>query len=131
MSMVQVVIKIANIKDPIAAELDKLLSEAKIGPELIESLGSGMRSLSEQAGKLSNITDATVATQGYVDNIKGATTSVGQLAQSYIKASEALTGLTSTNLDGQVYGEQLVAVSKIYLHLMQFMNCNYKVQTTI
>jgi gliding motility-associated protein GldL len=99
-------------KDPIAAELDKMLSEAKIGPELIESLGSGMRSLSEQAGKLTNITDATVATQGYVDNIKGATSSVGQLAQSYLKASEALTGLTSTNLDGQVYGEQLVAVSK-------------------
>ena len=99
-------------KDAIAAELDRMLTEAKIGPELIESLGTGMKSLSEQASKLTNITDAHAATQGYVDNIKGATKSVGQLSESYLKASEALTGLTSTNLDGQVYGEQLVAVSK-------------------
>ena len=99
-------------KDPIAAELDKMLQEAKIGPDLIESLGSGMRSLSEQAGKLNNITDASIATQSYVDSIKGASDSVGDLAKSYVKASEALTRLASTNLDGQVYGEQLSAVSK-------------------
>ena len=48
-------------KDPIAQELDRLLQDAKIGPELIESLGAGMKSLGDQAGKLSDITDATVA----------------------------------------------------------------------
>src|SRR5687767_8969713 len=32
--------------DAVSQELDKLLSDAKIGPELIESLGDGMRKLS-------------------------------------------------------------------------------------
>ena len=36
----------------VTEELDKMLDEAKIGPELIESLGSGLRNLSENAGKM-------------------------------------------------------------------------------
>ena len=51
---------------PITEQLDNMLEEAKIGPELIESLGSGLRSLSDNAGKLSNISDASVATNQYV-----------------------------------------------------------------
>lgn len=98
--------------DAVSQELDKMLEEAKIGPELIESLGAGMKSLSEQAAKLNNITDASVATQDYVDKVKDASESVKELSSSYVKASEALTGLSSANLDGQTYGEQLQAVSK-------------------
>jgi gliding motility-associated protein GldL len=44
--------------DPIAQKLDAMLEEAKIGPELIESLGSSFKSLSEHASKLNNLTDA-------------------------------------------------------------------------
>lgn len=98
--------------DPVAQELDKMLEQAKIGPDLLESLGTGMRNLSEQAGKIANITDANVATQSYIDGIKTASVKVNQLAESYVKASESLTGLSNSNLDGQTYAEQLQAVSK-------------------
>jgi len=60
-------------KDPLAQELDKMLEEAKIGPELLESLGAGMRSLSDQAGKMSNIADASVATSSFVKEVEDAT----------------------------------------------------------
>src|SRR4051812_48135123 len=65
---------------PITQQLDNLLADAKIGPELIESLGSGIRSLSDTTSKISDITNATVATNEYVDNVKTASRNVGDLA---------------------------------------------------
>jgi gliding motility-associated protein GldL len=99
-------------KDPIAQELDKMLEEAKIGPELLESLGAGMRSLSEQAGKMSNIADASVATTSFVKEVEGATQNMSELSKSYVKATASLADLSNTNIDGQAYGEQLQQVSK-------------------
>jgi len=102
----------ANIKlnDSVSQELDKLLSDAKIGPELIESLGDGLRKLSDSTSKLGNITDAGEATSDFVTNVKAAATNVSKLSDSYVKAAESLTGIS--NEDGQNYGEQLQRVSK-------------------
>jgi len=99
-------------KDPVAQELDRMLQEAKIGPELIESLGAGMKSLSEQAGKMNTLADASVATQDFVSEVKGATKNMSELSQSYVKATASLSDLATTNVDGQAYGEQLQQVSK-------------------
>lgn len=71
-------------------DLDKMLGEAKIGPELIESLGQGLRNLSENTSRLSDITNATVATNQYAENVKSASESVGKLNESYKKTSEIL-----------------------------------------
>jgi gliding motility-associated protein GldL len=46
-------------------ELDNMLEEAKIGPELIESLGTGLRKLGDAAGQLSTTVDAASATNEY------------------------------------------------------------------
>lgn len=98
-------------KDTLTQELDKMMAEAKIGPELIESLGSGMKSLSEQAGKLNDITDASVATKGYADGLKSATKNVGELSASYASASQSLTALAGSAQDGQHYASELGKVS--------------------
>ncbi len=74
---------------PVTEQLDDMLEQAKIGPELIRSLGDGMRSLGEQASKLSEVSDAAVVTNEYVDSIKSATTRVGTLSESYETASHA------------------------------------------
>jgi gliding motility-associated protein GldL len=71
-------------------ELDDLLSEAKIGPELIESLGTGLRKMSDNASRLADITDAASVTNEYVSNVKGASASVSELNQSYKSTAEAL-----------------------------------------
>jgi gliding motility-associated protein GldL len=93
-------------------QFDKMLEEAKIGPELIESLGSGMRTLSDQASKLNNITDASVATQDYVNSVKSAAKNVSGLSSAYSTAAESLMGLSLSNQDGASFGEQLGKVSK-------------------
>jgi gliding motility-associated protein GldL len=71
-------------------ELDAMLAEARIGPELIESLGVGLRNLSDHASKLSDISEASVATNEYVKNIKDASQSAGELSTTYRQTSEVL-----------------------------------------
>ena len=71
-------------------QLDQMLTQAKIGPELIESLADGMRNLSDNAHKLAGAADATAATDGYVNNLKKASESVRNLTLQYDKASKSL-----------------------------------------
>jgi gliding motility-associated protein GldL len=97
-------------KDSVSQELDKILEEAKIGPELLESLGNGMRKLSESTNNLADISEAGSATGEYVSNVRKAAASVEQLSESYVKAAESLTGFNSD--DSSAYGEQLQKVSK-------------------
>ncbi|MCX6271214.1 MAG: gliding motility protein GldL [Bacteroidetes bacterium] len=71
-------------------ELDRMLSDAKIGPELIQSLGKGLQNLSDNAQKMNEVTDAAVTTNDYVKNIKAATSTVGDLTNAYKKQSDIL-----------------------------------------
>jgi gliding motility-associated protein GldL len=52
-------------KRSITEQLDDMLESAKIEPELIASLGDGMRSLSDQAKQMGEITGAAAATNEY------------------------------------------------------------------
>lgn len=84
-------------KGSITEQLDDLLEEAKIGPELIESLGVGLKSLSDTTAKMTDITDASVATNDYVNNIKSASKNMGELSANSSKAAETLEGVASTD----------------------------------
>lgn len=87
-------------------ELDNLLEEAKIGPELIESLGNNLRSLGENVAKMSEITDASVATEEYVGNVKKAAETVGSLSDAYTKASASL-GAMVVDGEGVDFGSEM------------------------
>ncbi len=77
-------------KKPITEELDNLLQEAKIGPELIESLGFGLRKLSDTTSKLSDVSNASLATDEYVKNMKSASKSANELSDTYKKTNDSL-----------------------------------------
>ena len=70
--------------------LDKMLEEAKIGPELMESLASGMRNLSDNAHKLAGVSDAVVAADNYTANLQKASESVRNLTLKYDKVAANL-----------------------------------------
>ena len=46
-----------------------------------------MKNLSDNAGKLGDISSASEATNEYVENLKGATSKVGELSNAYDQAS--------------------------------------------
>jgi len=100
-----------NNELPITEQLDNMLEEAKIGPELIESLGAGLRTLSDNATKLSDISDASVATNEYVTSVRSAATNVSQLSENYSKASESLASISLSSEDGANYASELKSVS--------------------
>jgi gliding motility-associated protein GldL len=110
--------------DPVAQELDRLMAEAKIGPELIQSLGTGLKSLSENTSKMAQLSNATVATDDYVKNVQGAAKSVSALSQSYDKAATAMNNLSTSSEDVKVYGDQVKSAGKN----MAALNAIYELQ---
>jgi len=100
------------LKDSVTQELDKMLAEAKIGPELLTSLRDSISRLSENTTQLNEVATAASATDEYVSSVRNASQTVAKLSDTYVKAAESLTGLSSTEAEGKSYGEQLQRVSK-------------------
>ena len=109
---------------PVSAQLDAMLADAKIGPELIESLGSGMRAIGDNASKMADISNATVATNEYVDSVKSASKNVAHLADTYSKAADSISSLAESNDAGSSIGQSLNSVSN---NLSAF-NATYELQ---
>ena len=98
--------------DPVAAQLDDMLLKAKIGPELIESLGKGMQNLASSAEKMGNLSDAAVATTEYASQVKTASTTLASMNESYAQTASALMAMSSASQDAQAYQVQIQAVTK-------------------
>ncbi len=96
---------------PVVEQLDTLLEDAKIGPELIESLGQGLRNLSSNANKLSDISDAAVATNDYSESLINAKEKVNTLANDYSRASESLAALNEAANSGANTGEEMAKMA--------------------
>jgi len=109
---------------PVTQQLDNMLEEAKIGPELIESLGQGMRNLAETANKLSDITNVQDATNEYVRSMQNASDNVSTLADTYQKAARAVEDLANSNGSSQSIVENLNSVSKN----LAALNATYELQ---
>lgn len=128
--------------DPLTNQLDKMLEEAKIGPDLLESLGQGMRNLSDSVTKIGELTDASVASQEFSANVNKASgtvdrlaqaydranesvsSSVDQLANAYTRASRTLESFSAANDEASNYSEQLGKVSKN----LSALNAAYELQ---
>ena len=108
----------------VTESLDKMLEDAKIGPDLIQSLGEGMRNLSDSTKKMSDISDASLATNEYVSSIKSASKNVNSLSDTYTKAAQSLTGLAGATDAGENVGNQLQVVSKN----LSALNASYELQ---
>ncbi len=99
-------------KDPVAQYMDKLLADANIGTDLLESLGTGLKSLGENTSKLADLSDASIATEDYVKNVSKASQSVSDLSNSYTKAAEAVEKLSTSTDDVRVYKDQVISAGK-------------------
>lgn len=98
--------------DDVSVKLDDMLSKAKIGPELIESLGKGMQNLATSAEKMGNLSDAAVATNEYATNVKSAAKTLVDMNASYGKTAAALTEMSAASQDAKAYHTQVVNVTK-------------------
>lgn len=81
---------------PLTQQLDKMLADANVGSNVISSLGKGLTSLSENVGKMSDLTDATVATNDFSKNAKAASGSITSFATAATAATAAVSDISKT-----------------------------------
>lgn len=107
--------RISNKKDSgltPTQQMDQMMEKAKIGPELIESLGKGMKHMADSASKMSNLSDAAVATNEYAKNVSTASKSLLEMNKSYAQTAEAMSGMAKASTDAQEYQSQVQNVTK-------------------
>lgn len=96
----------------VTKKLDHMLESAKIGPELIDNLGKGMRSLSESAAKISTLGGATLATEEYATNVKAASKSLVDMNKSYAVTAGAMSEMADASKNAKEYQVQVQNVTK-------------------
>ena len=107
--------KITNGKsngDSVTKKLDAMLESSKVGPELIDSLGRGMKNLSDSVSKMGQITNAAVVTDEYTKNVQQASQSMVAMNKSYSTALQAVSGLADASKDTKEYHVQVQGVTK-------------------
>jgi gliding motility-associated protein GldL len=83
-----------------------------------------MRNLGESANKIADISNATAATNEYVDSVKKASNNVAHLSDTYSKAAESISSLAQANDAGVSIGESMNMVSKN----LSALNATYELQ---
>lgn len=96
----------------VSQQLDQMLEDAKIGPELIESLGTGLRTFGEKVSTISNVTDAATNSNEFANKLKQATKSVDDLTSAYSQASTSLSEIAASSTDSKMYHEQVQTLAK-------------------
>ncbi|WP_301005360.1 gliding motility protein GldL [Lunatimonas sp.] len=104
--------KVVKTTDNTSQKLDQMLENAKIGPDLIESLGKGIQNLASSTEKMSNLADASVATNDYAQNVRKASQTLISINDSYEKTASALAEMSSASQDAKQYRDQIVNVTK-------------------
>ena len=97
---------------PLTQQLDKMLSDAKVGPDLINSLGKGFTTLGNSVSKLNDLTDATVAANDFSKNAKSAAGQINSFAQAAATATSAVNSIGAGAEHTKVYHEQVQSMVK-------------------
>ena len=100
------------IGDGTAQQLDKLFQDAKIGPDLVQSLGNGLRSFGEKVSAISNVHDAALSTDEFSKKVKSASMQVGTLSEAFAKSTASLVEISNTSGESKAYHEQVTALAK-------------------
>lgn len=96
----------------LTGNMDQMLAQAKVTPDVFERLGSGFRNLNETVSKLSDLTDATVATNDYARNVKSASQSLTEMNKSYGTAITAVSSMADATSDTKELRDQTQKVTK-------------------
>jgi len=80
----------SNRGNVVLEKFENLFETSALSPDMIERLGEGFVKLSQTAGQMSDITEATVATQSFVTNFKGAAQSLEGMTTMYNQNSDSL-----------------------------------------
>ena len=93
-------------------KMDHMLAQAKIGPDVIDRLGKGMTSLADSASKLGNISNASVATSKYAEEVGKASQSMAKMNAAYGSTVQAMGQIAGVSGTAREYQTQMQSVTK-------------------
>jgi len=96
----------------LTANMDKMLADAKVTPDVFEKLGTGLRGFTETVGKMRDISDATVATNDYAQSVKKAAGAINEMNKSYGVAVTAMNAMADATQDAKEYRTQFQRVTQ-------------------
>lgn len=96
----------------LTANMDKMLAEAKITPEVFSNLGKSMQGLTDTVGKMKDISDATVATNEYAKNARTAAGSLTEMNKALGVTISASSEMAGASQDAKEYRNQFQLITK-------------------
>jgi gliding motility-associated protein GldL len=96
----------------ITKKLDDMLTDANINQDVINKLGTGLNSLSTSVGQLKNLSDASVASNEYAQNVKTASAAILEMNKSYAKTVDAMSSMANASQDAKEYHAQVQNITK-------------------
>ena len=80
-----------------AGQVSNIMKEAKLDPEVLKSVGDGMKKMAAQANNINDLAGASVAAKAYEESIKGATQSLQSVNDSYMTISATAKDLANSS----------------------------------
>lgn len=120
---------VAAPQAPNAAMLDKMLQDAKVSPDLIQSLGDGLRSFGDKVAAISNTADTAQATTEFTSKLKQASSSFDVLNVSFESAASTMKNFNESVEDSKQFKEEVAKLAKnisslnaVYGNMLSAMN---------
>ncbi len=96
----------------LTAKMDDMLANAKISPDIFDNLKSGIQSLTSQVSKMSDLSDATVATNDYAKSVKTASQKVNEMNSAYGVAVTSMNSMADATKDAGDYRAQFQKITQ-------------------
>lgn len=96
----------------LSGEMDKMLEAAKIDQNLVTKFGENLKGFSDQVSKLSNLSDATVASSEFAGAAKAAASSLHGVKDAFSSAAEGMSKLAAASGDASKYHQEVQSATK-------------------
>lgn len=93
-------------------KLDDMLSDANLNQDVINRLGAGFSNLASSVTNLKDLTDASVASNEYAQNVKTASSSILEMNKSYARTVDAMSEMANASQDAKEYHSQVQSITK-------------------
>ncbi len=88
-------------------QINKGLEQTEVTPEIIERLGTNLKKMGEHLSRISDMTDASSATDAYARNAQAAAEALSEMKGAYSRATDAAAELAEASSGATEYRDQM------------------------
>lgn len=120
-----------KLEGTVTQQLDQMMAEAKVGPELIASLGDGLRNFGDRVAAISSAADIASSSNEFASKLQAASKSVEGLSSSYANISETMQAFSDSLADARNFKDEvgkltqnLASLNAVYGNMLSAMTIN-------